>query len=502
MEETCLTLSVVLEDRLPEWNRMIELPGERDDDRDDEALRLARGARLRLWRSGPRKADELRPAVEDEVAGAVEAGEIAANNANAAIDQVCVILASDASIADPPNRGTVENVLHYSRERLRMLLRPMSASQGNEGEPCPFHLDRYGNFPGVNWREVLDWGLSRVCRWRYPKEPVNTSYQIAWKILRDEVTRDAEAVAAREKAERRERSDLAVASLPVVFEGDQQGLLSFLRRLHAGGDFVDVPTNGNPADEAELLRQVRAFDIYEMTPAQQADVADALMQVVAKTEAVSDDPLIVPGLGYAIKVEGKKIVDVFPGNLTLTIEGREHVLTSPELSRPVRMSAKQFRDPRLCAIAVYEQVLVEVDNPRGHWRRWWPTLAARLRKTSRMVEDGERLRGWAKYVAGAFAGAPRSSHWLPDGAPYWDDGKPYVGKGWLIERALADGVIGPADRKAFSDWLGTADRNRRDVDGGQHKMLSVGESGSAIYMKPSEPGENTEGAGSSDTNVP
>ncbi|MBM4023345.1 MAG: hypothetical protein FJ284_14120 [Planctomycetes bacterium] len=499
MDETALSVEVE-HDFLPEWNRMLPLPkGE-----DDIVTALSRRTRLRLWRKRPGEANELRTAAEAEVAGAVEAGHVASDDAAGLIDRVERLLASDTLIDDPPRRRTVEHVLEDSRMKLRRLLRPRSASQGMEFEPCPFDVDRYGNFPGVNWREVLDWGLERVCRWPY-KEPPSTSYRIAWRILRDELTREAEAAADREAVARREKSDLAVASLPVVFEGDQQWLLSFLRRLHAGGDFVEVPTDGNPVAEAELLRQVRAFDTYEMNPAQQAEVASELMRVVAKAEAeaAAAVPLIVPGLGYEIKVEARKIVDVFPGNLTLTIEGREHVLNSPELSRPVRLSAKEFRDPRLCALAIYEQVLVEVDIPRGHWRRWWPVLAERLRKTATIVEDGDRIKGWGRFVAGAIAAAPRSSHWLPDGAPYWDDdGKPYVGKAWLIERALASGVIGPADRKAFSDWLGTADRNRRDAAGGQHKMLAIGENGPLCIEGTFEPVEKSEVAGSSGTNMP
>lgn len=501
MEESVLSVDVE-HDYLPEWNRMLPLPKSKDED--ETVAWFARGTRLRLWRSGPRKADELRPAAEAEVAEAVDEGMIAADDAADMIDRVCLILASDASIADPPSIGHVEDALEESRTALRRLWRPLSESDKSAGhcvESCPFDVDRYGNFPGVNWRAFLGWALSRVCRWPHTNLRLPTSYILAWEILRDEVTRDAEAIAAGEESERRERSDLAVASLPAVFEGDQQRLLCFLWRLRAGGDFVDVPTDGNPVAEAELLRQVRAFDIYGMTMAQQAEVADQLMRVVATAEA--DKPLIVPGLGYAIKVQGKTIVDVFPGNLTLTIEGRDHVLASPELSRPVRLSAREFRDPRLCARAIYEQVFVEVDNPRGHWRKWWPVLAERLRKTARVVEGAERVEGWTRFVAGVDASAVESSYAMPDGGPYRAaDGKVFVGKGWLVERALAAGVIAPADRKAFSDWLGKAERNRRDAAGRQHKVLAIGEHGPLVIEANVEPVVETEVAGSSGANMP
>jgi len=491
MEETALSVEV-RRDPLPEWNRMVDLP--ESDDINEEDKRLALGARLRVWRG-----EELRRAVEAEIAGAVEAGEVAATDAAGMIDRVCLILASDASIADPPSRGSVEHVLEHSRMKLRGLLCPRSVQGNIEAEPCPYDFDQYGNFPGVNWREVLDWGLSRACRWHYPKQPVATSYQIAWKILRDEVTRDAEAVAAGEEAERRKRSDLAVASLPVVFDGDQQGLLSFLRRLHAGGDFVEVPTDGNPVAEAELLRQVRAFDIYEMTPSQQAEVAGQLMRAVATAEAAAAGPLIVPGLGYAIKVEGRKIIDVFPGNLSLVIQGREHVLASPELSRPVRLSAKEYRDPRLCAIAIYEQALIEVDNPRGHWRRWWPVLAERLRKAARIVEDADRGMEWERFKAGVIAAAVESLSALKDGSPYRCSRGTFVGKEWLARKAVEAGVISESEKRTFLAWLGEA-KPEYDDAGGRHKRLRL--AGPLCVEGTFEPVEKIAVPGTGSTNDP
>jgi hypothetical protein len=496
MDETALSLEVD-RDFLPDWSRMLPLPEHPDCDEADR--HLARGARLRLWRSGV----ELRPAVEAEIAEAVEHGEVAADDAEACIDRVCLILAGDGSIADPPRRGTVEGVLEDSRMKLCRLLRPLSASQGMDTEPCPFDVDQYGNFPGMNWRKVLDWGLSRVCRWPHTNVPLSTSHKIAWKILRDEVTRDAAAVAAREEAERSERRDLAVASLPAVFEGEQQEFFSLVRRFNAGGD-IKVPTDGNPITEAALLRQVRNLDFYGLSPAQQSDVAAELIRVVAAAESQAEGPLIVPEIGYAIVVERANIVDVLPGNLTLTIEGREHVLNSPELPRPVRMPAKVFRSARLSAEAIYEQALVEVDIPRGHWRKWWPVLAARLVKLARRVEVGQRVEAWKQFVAGVVATAPDSPHSLPGGAPYRStrDGKCYFGKQWLIEQALAAGVIGSDGEKAFSDWLGTADRNRRDAEGRQHWMIAITGNSPLCIGAACEPASKSDAACSKDANEP
>jgi hypothetical protein len=488
------TLSVEVEhDDLPDWNRMLALPEVGDGD--DVDKRLARASRLRVWRSGPAEPNELRLAVEAEVAEAVEHGELSAAEAADRIERVVAILASDTSIADPPDVDEVWYVLESSLREFTSVYM-VADNPKRIGALCPVPRDRYGNWPGDRWPEAVNWALGRISHGR------TASHRIAFHILRDEVTREAEAVYTREEAERRERSDQAASSLPAVFEGDQQGLLSLLRRFSAGGD-IKVPTDGNPITEAALLRQVRNHDFYGLSPDQQSDVAAELIRVVAMTEAEADGPQIVPGIGYAIVVEHETIVDVLPGNLTLTIEGREHVLNSPELPRPVRMSAKMFRSARLCADAIYEQALVEVDIPRGHWRKWWPVLAARLGKLARRVEVGQRVEAWKQFVAGIMATAPESPWALPDGRPYrTGNGGFYVGKSWMIEQAVAAGVIGLADRKAFSDWLGTADKNRRDAEGVQHKVLTIGKNGSLCIEGSCEPSEKNEVDGSNDANEP
>jgi hypothetical protein len=484
MDETALSVEVE-HDYLPEWNRMLPLPKRDDDDDDDEVdRRLARGARLRLWRSGPRKADELRPAVEAEVAEAVEAGEVADDKAAGRIDRVCLILASDTTIADPPNVEGVALELQRGRDLFARFYGPWRPGDSGPMSPVPYP-DEYGNWPGEKWREAVKYSLDLAKSrrgWNEGRDEngrpclvgLTMSEELAWHLLRKEKWDEAKGVAARELEERRERRDLAVATMPAVFEGAQQRVLVLLRGLHASGDLGDVPTDGNTVAEAALLRRVRAVgEIFGLSPAQQAEVADELMRVVATATAASDDLLIVPGLGYAIKVEGEKIVDVYPGNLTLTIEGRTHVLTSPELSRAVRLSARAFRDPRLCADEIYQQVLVDVDNPRGHWRQWWPTLAARLRRTSRVVEDAGRGMEWERFKAGVIAGAVESPTALPDGAPYRCSRGVFVGKEWLARKAVEAGVISESEKRTFLSWLGEA-RPEADDTGRRHKRLRIG----------------------------
>ena len=508
MEDSALSVDVE-HDLLPEFNRMLPLPNGPEDRYDEEDFRLARGTRLRVWRSGPADGQTLRAAAEAEVAGEIEQGQVAEDDRMFRIDNIVDLLSDDVSIADPPDADEVALSLERGREEFTKWHRPYLAELDGKRSPVP-EPDRYGNWPGVFWRQAVEHTLRTVSRLTPPREgrdelgrrrslPPTTSDKIATLWLRREKMDEAEAVAAREAAERSKRSDLAVASLPVVFEGDQQKFLSFLRRLHAGGDFGDVPTDGNPVAEAELLRQVRAHDIFDMTPAEQAEVASELMRVVAMAETAVERPLIVPGLGYAIKVAGKQVVDVFPGNLTLTIKGREHVLNSPELPRPVRLSAKEYRDPRLSAITIYEQTLVEVDLPRGHWRKWWPVLAERLRKTARIVEDGERGLEWGRFRSGVIAGAVESAAALPDGAPYRCSRGVFVGKEWLADKAVEAGVISAADRRAFLAWLGEA-KPEADDTGRRHKRLRL--AGPLCIEGTFEPVEKIAVLGTEGTNVP
>jgi hypothetical protein len=489
MNETALSVEVE-HDYLPEWNRMLPLPMRDDDDADDEDRRLARGARLRLWRSGPRKADELRPAVEAEVAGAVEAGEVAADDAAGRIDRVCLILASDATIAEPPNVDGVALELQRGRELFANFHGPWRPEDNGPPPPVPYP-DRYGNWPGEKWREAVEYSLGLAGAHRPPNEvrdergyrqyvALSTSERLAWLLLRQEKWDEAKALADAQEQGRRDAAAAAVADLPIVFEpGDErQNLLRLLVRFHARGDLV-VPVSGDPLAESKLMTELeRNWDGYGLSQNDRADVVAELIRYVASRRDAARESRVVPTVGYAIVVDGHGVVtDVSPGGLRLTVEGGRHVLRSPRWPRPVSMSSREFRDPKRCAQAIYDQVGVEVDDQyRRHWKRWWPSLAAQLLKTVEVVEGAERHRGWLQFVAGVIAAAPRSSHCLPDGAPYLgDDGKPYVSKTWLIERALADGVIGPADRKAFSNLLGTHERNRRDAEGRQHKLLAAGE---------------------------
>jgi hypothetical protein len=264
---------------------------------------------------------------------------------------------------------------------------------------------------------------------------------------------------------------------------------------------LEVATSGTPVVEAKLLAELLNLDPLGLPEAAVSEVVEELIRFAVAWPTSTGIVQTVPTVGYAIKVYGGTIVDVFPGHMRLSIEGSDHVLQAPQLPRHVRMSAKEFRDPRLCAQVIYDQTLVEVDLPRGHWRKWWPVLAARLGKTARVVEDAQRVAAWQRFGAGIMASAPELAHAPEDGSPFRFKGRILVGKTWLIDKAVAAGLIGQTERKTFSAWLGAA-KNERVPEGEQRKLLRIDE-GSPLCIEGScEPAEKNEVDGSSGANEP
>jgi hypothetical protein len=488
------TLSVeVAHDYLPEFNRVLPLPSESDFDGED--CRIARAARLRLWRQGPAEADELRPAVEAEVAGCVEHGELSADEAVERIDRVCLLLSGDASIADPPDVDEVEIALERCRERYDRVHRPWHEADNGPMSPAP-EADRYGNWPGVNWRPMVEWSLDKACDASGQKP--STSTRIAWLWLRREKLERAEKVAAQEKAARKAAADVALSRLPIVFDDDRQALLRHFVCLQAGGD-LKVSTSGDPATEAGLLAKLLALDPLPLPEHDVADVLSELVRFVAAWEIGGSLVQTVPAVGYAIVKDGNAIVGVVPGHMRLTIEGGEHVLHSPRFPRPVRMSAKDFRDWKRCAQAIYDQTRVEVDFPRGHWKRWWPSLAVQLGKTAEVVEEGDQQMKWASWLYGLMQSAPVLTHAPGDGSAYVAaGGGTFASKAWLTMKAIQDGVIGDDAAEAFAAWLPEANKNRRDAGGRQHKLLALPDKSPLLVEGFVVPDEKNEVAGSTE----
>lgn len=485
MEDSAVSIEVE-HDFLPEINRMLPLP-EGDDKRwDDEDRKIARYARIQLWRAGPADGAKLRAAVEAAVAGAIEHGELSDDDPTLRIDRVVELLSGDTSIADPPDVDEVALELERCRERFARVHRPWHKADSGPMPPVPFP-DRFGNWPGVRWREAVEHSLQRVSGRRPLKEvhdelggrrivPPTTSDRVASLWLRREKMEEAAAVALAEEQGRREAESAALAELPIVFEDERQNLLRFVVRFYARGELV-VPVSGDPLAEAKLLAELDCnYDGFGLSANDRADVVAELIRYVASRRQLTRESRIVPTVGYAVVVDGHgAVVDVAPGWLRLTIEGGQHVLRTPRWPRSVRMSSRDFRDWKRSAQAIFDQVGVEVDDEhRRHWKRWWPSLAAQLLKTSEVVEDAQRHVSWAGWLHSIMEAAPTLSHAPTDGSAYRAaSGGTFAGKGWLEAQAVASGLIGEADRESFGEWLGKADKNRRDAFGVQRKLLAL-----------------------------
>jgi hypothetical protein len=458
----------VAHDYLPEWNNMLALPNENAFD--DEERRIARAVRLRLWRKGPAGADELRLAVELEIAEYVEHGSFSSENAEKWVDRVLVLLSGDASIADPPDVDEVDVVLERCHESYERVHRPWHEAHNGPLPPFP-HPDRYGHWPGVNWRQVVEWSLGRACNpaGRLP----TTSERVAWAWLRREKMEQAAKTATQEKAVKLAAVDLAVRRLPVVFDDDRQTLLRHFIELQAGGDLT-VPVSGDPEEEASLLVELLKLDPLALPEHAVVDVLDELVRFVSSWASGGSLVNTVPAVGYALVKREGMVVGVTPGHMRLTIECGEHVLHSPRFPRPVRMSAKDFRNWKRCAQAIYDQARVEADFPPGHWKRWWPSLAMQLSKMKEVIEEGDRHMKWALWLYGLKQSAPVLAHAPGDGSVYVSaKGGTFAKKAWLTERAIQDGIVGAHAAEEFAAWLPMAHKNRRDAAGHQYKLVEL-----------------------------
>jgi hypothetical protein len=483
MEDSALSIELE-HDFLPEFNRMLPLPAGDEDRYDDEDRRLGRGTRLRVWRSGPADGPTLRAAAEAEVAEAIEQGEVAEDDRTLRTDNVVELLSGDASIADPPDVDEVALDLGRGRELFAKFHGPYRPDSDGSMPPVPFP-DRYGNWPGVKWRDAVEHTLKIVSDRRPPREerdevgrrrllPPTTSDRLAMLWLRREKMEEAAAVAAAEEQARRDAGVAAVAELPIVFDDERQNLLKFVVRYHARGELI-VPVSGDPLAEAKLMAELeRNWDGYGLSENDRADVVAELIRFVASKRTLTRESRIVPTVGYAVVIDGHgATVDVAPAGLRLTIEGGQYVLRSLRWTRSVRMAARDFRDWKRCAQAIFDQVGVEVDDEhRRHWKRWWPSLAAQLLKTVELVEDAQRVREWERFRDGIMASAPALNYAPEDGSPYRWQGKVFCQKTWLIEKAITAGVIDATDRQAFSKLVGEP-KNERDPQRTQKWLLTL-----------------------------
>jgi hypothetical protein len=161
---------------LAQWCRIVPL--HEPPDADDADRRLAFAVRLELWRCGPQPRYWVTPAIceaaVEEIALAVEYGEIAPDNAWQRLGPVHRILSNDHSIIEPPESDKVAAALDRYRQQYRRAQRRLDA-----------------DFPWADRADIARLSLDRV------GPVVTASAAVALHLLREEVWADAAGVAAK-----------------------------------------------------------------------------------------------------------------------------------------------------------------------------------------------------------------------------------------------------------------------------------------------------------------
>ena len=485
-------------DILPEINRVLPLP-EPADSLDDEDRRLARDARLRLWRSGPAMPEEVHEAVAAELAAEAAHRQGPPPDAaatEARVDRIAALLASDATIAEPPDADEADLILSRLRTRFAEVHRPHARHDCINGLPPAQEPDQYGCWPGVHWRRATRYSLA----WAGETDgPLSTSGRAARLLLEREVMATAEATAEAEEQARRAAFVDAREACPQVFDDDRQELLLLAVGLHARGD-LPVPASGDPVAEASLLAELEHYDVIGLTTNQRCDVCEALVRIVAERGQPVDR--IEPRCGYGIRLgEHREVVGLCPGLLTAEAGPRHITLRSPRWPKPVRLSKRDFRDPRKSGQAIFEQAGAAVDL--AFWRRWWPGLAQQLLLAAAETDDGIDVDGWQRWIEGIVARAPHRQTVPDDGRAYVSpEGRLLASKAWIVQKAISDGLIHETDAEGLSRWLGAASLNRRDEHGNQRRVLPLPVKPPLIIRGIFEADEKNAVAGSNDAKTP
>ena len=140
------------------------------------------------------------------------------------------------------------------------------------------------------------------------------------------------------------------------------------------------------------------------------------------------------------------------------------------------MSHHEFGRARGSANAILRDVGVSLDSPPGHWKKIWETYGLRnqLLAAARRVDPRIRLEkvfGWIHQIVST---APAAHRPPTDGsAVRLSDGATVADVHWLVERALADGVIMPHERDGLEREIRrrSTETNRRDAAKRQRKLL-------------------------------
>jgi len=245
---------------------------------------------------------------------------------------------------------------------------------------------------------------------------------------------------------------------------------------------LHVPVNGDSVQEAKFAKELM---FVGLTPVERCRVAAALLQTVAEANSetcLHANNAMHPIHGYALVFgdsatgDRNTLIGASPGCWRLQIEGEQYVLTCDVWPRPVIMSHHEFGRARGSANAILRDVGVSLDSPPGHWKKIWETYGLRnqLLVAARRVDPRIRLEkvfGWIHQIVSTAPAAHRPP--IDGSAVRLSDGATVVDVRWLVERALADGVIMPHERDGLEREIRrrSTETNRRDAAKRQRKLL-------------------------------
>lgn len=265
------------------------------------------------------------------------------------------------------------------------------------------------------------------------------------------------------------------------FSGESKSFFDELLVRFADGS-LDVPISGNAHDEAVFFRYINFVGIEQV---ERCRIGAAILHTVAalnSEHSLRRNTAIHPVCGYALVLgtrrEGSHNTQIgaAPGLWRLRIEGEQYMINCELWPRPVVMSHNEFGRARGSANAILRDVGISVDSPPGHWKKVWEThgLRDQLLAAAERVDPRIRLEQVLRWVREIASEAPAAHRPPTDGsAVRLADGATVADVRWLVERALADGMIMPHERDGLEREIRrrSMETNRRDAAKRQRKLL-------------------------------
>jgi hypothetical protein len=245
---------------------------------------------------------------------------------------------------------------------------------------------------------------------------------------------------------------------------------------------LEVPIDGDSVQEAIFSRELGTVGLSRED---RCRVAASLLQTAAALNGeqfLHVNSAAHPIHGYAMVFgdaetgDFSTLVGAAPGCWRLQIEGDQYVLTCDLWPRPVVMSHHEYGRARGSANAILRDVGVSVDSPPGHWKKIWETygLRSQLLLAAQRVDPCIRLEQVFRWIHRLASEAPAAHRPPTDGsAVRLSDGATVADVRWLVERALADGMIMPHEREGLEREIRrrSMETNRRDAAKRQRKLL-------------------------------